>query len=103
MSCVTNIILTGSFAEEDVEKIRKLISELEPNPMPVMRNSGKENTGTKAMESDVYLMAFNNFKTPEFVSGLKDILILSKWKDGTNAQILIKGEDDETFKELYLV
>lgn len=103
MSSVTNIILTGNFGDDEVQKIALLIKELEIGMYSIfLRNNGEENVGTKAMESDVFLMAFNYFKTSEFIEGLEKIIRNSKWTDTIGAQIFIKEENEDTFKEIEL-
>jgi len=103
MSEVTNLIITGLWSEKDIHKIEKLITKLDCGIHNIiLRNQAELNCGTKAMESDVFLLAFNYFDLEEFVKGLKKIINESPFKDNTFPQLFVKKQHQNYFYEISL-
>lgn len=49
--------------------------------------------GTKMMEANLFIAAFNYFRENQFIKHLKSI----KWRYPSEVQLIIKRDDEETF------
>ena len=102
MSIVTNIILTISCSDDEIEKIQQVNSfvyrGLQMNLVSadynkVMATGTSWYGGTKFLEAGIYIGAFNHFPLTEFVEHLKKI----NWENPESVQVIYKGQDDEKF------
>lgn len=102
MSNVTNIILTISCSDDEIEKIQQVNSfvyrGLQMNLVSADYNKvGETGTrwygGTKFLEAGIYIGAFNYFPLTEFVDHLKKI----NWEYPEEVQVIYKGQYDEKF------
>ncbi|MEQ1733637.1 MAG: hypothetical protein ABL940_08190 [Bacteroidia bacterium] len=102
MSNVTNLILTISTLENEIEKMQQVNSfeyrGLQMNLISVDYN--KNNAigtrwygGTKFLEAGIYIGAFNHFPLYEFIEHLKKI----KWEYPKTVQIIYQEQNDEKF------
>ena len=101
MSKVTSLILTGLFSDEAVHKIedvfRKKIGSVSGIPL---RDNAIDSMGSKAMQSDVYLMAFDYFPTEKFVEELNKILREAERE--SYAQLFVMEEHEDFFHPIVL-
>jgi hypothetical protein len=103
MSNVTNIILTISCSDDEIEKIKQVNSFVyrglqmdlvSADYNKVMATGTRWYGGTKFLEAGIYIGAFNHFPLTEFVDHLKKI----NWEYPESVQVIYRGQDDEKFK-----
>lgn len=104
MSNVTNLILTGMFGNKEIGKIERLITKIDAGIHNITLRDNSDgawgSVGTKAMESNVYLMAFNYFPIDRFVEGLNKILREAERE--AYAQLFVMKENEDFFHSIIL-
>ncbi len=107
MSKVTNLILTISDLDDD-DKLSQINSfvynGIQMNLVSADFDKGGVNRtrwygGSKFLEAEIYIGAFNHFPLKDFIDHLKQI----EWKNPNSIQLFVKEQDDEKFKLLDLV
>jgi len=101
MSVVTNLILLFS-KSEDCTIIEQQLAEFKYSNNIIFQIASIENDklpkgwygGSKYMEANIYLGAFNHFNTNDFINHLKSI----KWENPQDVQIIVKEENEFKFK-----
>jgi hypothetical protein len=102
MSKVTNIILTISSSDDEIEKIQQVNSfvyrglQMDLVSADYNKDMGTRTSwygGTKFLEAGIYIGAFNHFPLTEFVDHLKKI----NWEYPESVQVIYRGQDDEKF------
>lgn len=91
MSSVTDIILTTFLNDPGINRVQEFLRETEKNELTeVSKHSG----GTKEMQVDVWLGAFNYMDE----TALVDVVRTAPWKYPECVQLMLKGEHDDRFK-----
>ena len=101
MSQVTNLFLSFSVGENEEVMIKEVNSFLSfGKKINLVSIDFQKNAkyrwygGTKFLEANLYVGAFNNFDLEGFINHLKKI----KWDEPEIVQIILKEEFDERFK-----
>lgn len=99
MSVVTNAIL--SFDGCDIENVSEADINRFFGETRGFVSCDNENWygGTKYLETPLYIAAFNHFNYKEFVLYLSTL----PFKYPENVQLIIKGQEDDTFKIIRIV
>lgn len=106
MSQVTNLILSFSVGEQEelmIKEVNSFLSfgkEINLVSMDFQKNAGyRWYGGTKFLEANLYVGAFNYFDLEGFISHLKKI----KWEEPKMVQLILKEEFDERFRIIDLL
>jgi hypothetical protein len=91
MSRVTNVLVTAGIDEPGVPVLNKW---LELENYGVLHNVTLAAGGSKAVEADVWLGAFNYLNLKEFASAVERV----KWESPGSVAIFIKEQEDERFE-----
>ena len=97
MSVVTNIIFTFSIMENDVKRISEVNTFFDCKPLIGVDSNALPSGwygGSKMLETNIYVGAFNYLDLNAFISHIKTI----KWKEPENVQLIVQGDNDEKFK-----
>lgn len=96
MSTVTNVIL---IAQHDNEKsiafINLWLAENTINGSQLKEIPYTAYAGTKNLETDLYIAAFNGLRVEEFIK----VVRVAPWTDFESVQLFIMEQDDIIFKE----
>lgn len=93
MSNVTNIIISGSFLND--EPLKTALLEITNGASPFTKINNQTVGGDKSLEGDLYIAAINCLDDDKFrsiIHGLKETMNLYDYK---TMQIFIKKEHDE--------
>jgi hypothetical protein len=108
MSEVTNLIFTFSHIENEGDRMKDVnlynyhgqnLNLVSADYLRGINLLGKDNRmswygGNKFLEAPVYIGAYNNFDLNDFIDYLK----LIEWEEIDNVQIIVKEQEDETFR-----
>lgn len=98
MSNVTNVILSMGCLEDSLERIkdvnrlpslRDLCGKFIEDQEVVQRATG----GTKALEADIFIGAFNFLHTDDFLEDLKKV----PWERLQEVQVFVKEQEEDVF------
>jgi hypothetical protein len=108
MSRVTNLILSFSTGENE-EKCMSVVNSYQYrnitlNLVSIDYNKNVEKGycwygGTKFMEANLYVGAFNHFDLDDFVAFLKTV----KWEEPEDVQLIVKEEWETKFRIIEIV
>ncbi|WP_430405741.1 hypothetical protein [Fluviicola sp.] len=112
MSEVTNLILTFSNNEDEVQRIKEVnfyisdgssINLVSADYLRKANSFGRDNRkswygGTKFLERPLYIGAINHLDLDDFITFLKEI----DWEEKEYVQLIVKQEQDEKFKIIEL-
>ena len=101
MSLVTNTILTFSILEYEKDRINDVNKFFEESGFVSCDDESLPigwYGGTKMLETNVAIGAFNYLELEEFIEHLRNI----KWEEPQNVQIIVKEQNDEKFRLLDL-
>ena len=100
MSHVTDTILTFGILEEELEAIRSVNEWLEPQSFVLTSahaNQAEISGGSKALQSNIALAAFNYRSDEELVAAVRQYA----WEFPAEVHLFVKRENDESgFSEL---
>lgn len=108
MSVVTNLILSFSSLEQKESRIKDVNSFTYNGQgldlVSIDYNKDMENRtvwygGNKFFEGNIFIGAYNHFKTDDFIAHLKQI----HWEEPDLVQVLVKEEWDEKFRIIEIV
>ena len=113
MSVVTNLILTFSRNEDEIQRIKEVnffrcdgesINLISADYLRKTNLFGIDNRknwygGTKFLEAPLFIGALNHFNLSDFIDHLNDL----DWEDKDRVQLIIKQEGDEKFKIIELI
>lgn len=96
MSNITNIIFVTSVDEDiSMQALREISSFVD---MDWQSLKDEVTGGTKILECEVYVGAFNYFDENKFIDELKSI----KWNYPEELQVMVKREDDDQFTTIFV-
>ena len=106
MSKVTNLILTISDLHDDdkLGQINSFVYDgIQMNLVSAAFDDDAVNRtswygGTRFLEAEIYIGAFNYFPLKDFINHLKQI----KWENPNSVQLIVKEENDEKFRIIEL-
>ena len=99
MSVVTNLIFTCD--QDDCARMLKVNEYFKPTRGLVNCDAVEQRGwygGTKMLEADIYIGAFNGLHLPDFLDHLRTI----SWQFPDTVQLIVKKEDDEQFRIITL-
>ncbi|TCC87331.1 hypothetical protein EZ428_21775 [Pedobacter frigiditerrae] len=100
MSNVTNLILSFSLSEneqeilEELEKFSYNQNEFEIVSVNDDKLPNAWYGGTKNLETNLFIGAYNHFESEKFIDFLRKI----SWKEMGEVQVIIKGQFDDRFR-----
>lgn len=104
MSIVTNLLLTFSISEDEPTRMKE-VNWFQHRGRDINLTSAdfsiggmKSYDGSKNMEAILYIGVYNHFNLEEFITYLSGL----RWKELDRVQLIVKEEEDEMFKILYL-
>lgn len=102
MSYVTNLILHMGMIEDEDERIKEVNAFFDEDDNPLVGLNEQPLPpgwygGTKYLECNLYVGAFNYFQLDDFLKHLQTI----KWRAPEDVQLFIKDQDDYKFRIIY--